>query len=486
MGDDLNGTDDENGVVFTDTLFVGVANSVNVTASAPGILDGWIDLNSDGDWDDAGEKVFVSVPLTAGLNTLNFVVPSTATATFATFARFRFSSTGSSNPTGRAINGEVEDYFVPIRELDMGDAAASSFPTLLADNGARHMLVDGYYLGSGVSAESDGQPDSVGVGDDGDDGVQFVGPLAPGQVATVEVSASAPGLLDGWIDFDGDGLVDVGEQVFVSVLLNSGANLLQFSVPISVNIGDVVFARFRFSSVGGLAIGGFAPNGEVEDYAVTVSNGLVGDYNRDDNVDAADYAVWRKTLGTTGIAAYSGADGDGDGSVAQEDYGVWRSHFGYTLPPGSGAIAEVESGIVLAAAEAVTSTPTPAAASVSTPATFESDSVTLAASEVSMSPADNESSFNTVSRFAFDLALAEFGVRPRAIARHVLPRWEAPTDAGAESNAHELLFAHSEFRRHLRSAEGTELSDDRWRDDSSEDSDRELFCELEDVLLAGF
>ena len=94
LGDDLTRTDDENGVVFADTLFVGVANSVNVTASAAGLLDGWIDFNNDGDWNDAGEKIFVSVPLVAGVNALNFVVPSTATATFATFARFRFSSTG--------------------------------------------------------------------------------------------------------------------------------------------------------------------------------------------------------------------------------------------------------------------------------------------------------------------------------------------------------------------------------------------------------
>ena len=38
-----------------------------------------------------------------------------------------------------------------------------------------------------------------------------------------------------------------------------------------------------------------------------------GDYNRDLVVDAADYVLWRKTLGTTGVPAFSGADGDGDG-----------------------------------------------------------------------------------------------------------------------------------------------------------------------------
>jgi hypothetical protein len=59
---------------------------------------------------------------------------------------------------------------------------------------------------------------------------------------------------------------------------------------------------------------------------------LPGDYNLNSTVDAADYVVWRKTLGTSGVPAYSGADGDGDATIDQGDYGVWRSQFGSTLP----------------------------------------------------------------------------------------------------------------------------------------------------------
>ena len=54
-------------------------------------------------------------------------------------------------------------------------------------------------------------------------------------------------------------------------------------------------------------------------------------------VDAADYVVWRKMLGVTGVPPYSGADGSGNSTIGEEDYGVWRSRFGQTLPPGSGA-----------------------------------------------------------------------------------------------------------------------------------------------------
>ncbi len=51
---------------------------------------------------------------------------------------------------------------------------------------------------------------------------------------------------------------------------------------------------------------------------------LIGDYNHNGIVDAADYVTWRKGLGTT---------------YTQSDYDVWRAHFGETAGSGSGAIA---------------------------------------------------------------------------------------------------------------------------------------------------
>jgi hypothetical protein len=68
---------------------------------------------------------------------------------------------------------------------------------------------------------------------------------------------------------------------------------------------------------------------------------LPGDYNRDDSVDAADYVVWRKTLGQSGLVPYSGADGDGDGNVLQADLDVWRANFGNTGHGSGSATAPV-------------------------------------------------------------------------------------------------------------------------------------------------
>jgi hypothetical protein len=56
---------------------------------------------------------------------------------------------------------------------------------------------------------------------------------------------------------------------------------------------------------------------------------LPGDYNDDDSVDAADYVVWRKTLGqNTSIG--TGADGNADGTINPADFDVWRAKFGDT------------------------------------------------------------------------------------------------------------------------------------------------------------
>jgi len=70
---------------------------------------------------------------------------------------------------------------------------------------------------------------------------------------------------------------------------------------------------------------------------------LPGDYNFNYVVDAADYSVWRDTLGSTVDLR---ADGSGavvgvpDGVVDQLDYDFWKAHFGNVLGAGGGALAE--------------------------------------------------------------------------------------------------------------------------------------------------
>jgi hypothetical protein len=67
-------------------------------------------------------------------------------------------------------------------------------------------------------------------------------------------------------------------------------------------------------------------------------NPLPGDYNANGEVDAADFVLWRKTLGTI-VPPSTGADSSGNGVVDQSDYLVWKANYGETLPPiGAGAL----------------------------------------------------------------------------------------------------------------------------------------------------
>lgn len=56
--------------------------------------------------------------------------------------------------------------------------------------------------------------------------------------------------------------------------------------------------------------------------------GIRGDYNRDGRVDAADYVVWRKTVGQSPTYSGDGADGNVDGVINADDYNVWKANFG--------------------------------------------------------------------------------------------------------------------------------------------------------------
>ncbi len=75
--------------------------------------------------------------------------------------------------------------------------------------------------------------------------------------------------------------------------------------------------------------------------------GIRGDFNRDGIVNAADYTVWRNSLGQE-ITSGTGADGNVDGMVDEADYEVWKSHFGDVWLDGFG---EQESFFAAAAPE---------------------------------------------------------------------------------------------------------------------------------------
>jgi hypothetical protein len=94
--------------------------------------------------------------------------------------------------------------------------------------------------------------------------------------------------------------------------------------------------------------------GTGNDIAVTVASvALIGDYNADGFVDAADYTVWRDAAGTSGVA-YAGADGNGDGVVDDGDHVVWAAHYGASLETAMAQAVPEPAGVVLAVLTLVT------------------------------------------------------------------------------------------------------------------------------------
>ncbi len=65
------------------------------------------------------------------------------------------------------------------------------------------------------------------------------------------------------------------------------------------------------------------------------STPLLGDYNHNGRVDAADYTVWRNSLGQMGSDL--DADGNGNDEIDAGDYDVWKMHFGESGGSGSSA-----------------------------------------------------------------------------------------------------------------------------------------------------
>jgi len=298
VGDDLDifypsSGDDEDGVILPPSVQPGQSVVAIITASVAGFLDAWIDFNNNCSWADPGDHVLASVPLNAGINDIFIEIPCDAEPG-QTYARFRFRTTpGPISYDGLVADGEVEDYTIliediPCDEYDFGDAPDSPpvgffYPTLLVNNGARHLIVPGVYLGALIDAEPDGQPTLPADGDDingvdDEDGVNFLTTLTQGQSATMNVIASVNGFLDVWIDYNQDGTwLGAGEHVFAIQPLVAGGNLLNFTVPASAVAGNT-YARFRFrTSSFSINFDGLVLDGEVEDYMVHIDEFQTGE-----------------------------------------------------------------------------------------------------------------------------------------------------------------------------------------------------------------
>ncbi len=170
--DDVNGAlpDDEDGLVNPAAdlaLTMGAQTTINVrvtnTTGTAALLNGWIDYNADGEFDNAIERASVEVP--NGTNNvivnLDFsAVPSGFTGK--TYARFRLSTDPAAGyATGAATDGEVEDYLVTITAPSSGTAESSKNQKIASGIGGGPSLANDDRFGSSLSALGDLDGDGV-------------------------------------------------------------------------------------------------------------------------------------------------------------------------------------------------------------------------------------------------------------------------------------------------------------------------------------
>lgn len=354
-GDDLDGSDDEDGVILPAQILIGQTASFEVLPSVSGFLNAWIDFDRDGSF-GSNEKIAdrLSVGGFGDTNIVAFTVPNDAIPSdFGTHSRWRFSTTYDTlsptndlEPNQFPPDGEVEDHLVFISQAtryEWGDAPAP-FPTIHADNGAQHVYDPGVLLGDRVDADPNGQPTPNSDGDDtdgedDDDGVRFLNDLVPGGDARVELTTVNGGTVNAWIDFNGDGVWDPqSEAVVAGRQLSPGTTVVNFPVPEDAKVDpeNPTFSRWRITTdtsillpTGG-APDGFIPNGEVEDHSVFIVNPTVrGDFNGDRRVDHDDIGEACRTFNQAGQPT----DLNGDGRTDKDDldiliHDILGTHYG--------------------------------------------------------------------------------------------------------------------------------------------------------------
>ncbi|EAQ77368.1 GEVED domain-containing protein [Blastopirellula marina] len=189
------------------------------------------------------------------------------------------------------FTGNETSFFIRVGGLlDFGDAP-DSYGTLFTSDGARHGIREGFFLGDGIDSELDGKPSDGADGDNFDDGIVFeetsssgTGLIQSGGSSVIYVEATVPlnetnyGFLQAWLDYDGNGVFDDDEMVLNRALNVNATNGANFGLGQKFTLDDIpddaiagqTYMRFRYSSTGGLAATGFAEDGEVQDYEVTI------------------------------------------------------------------------------------------------------------------------------------------------------------------------------------------------------------------------
>ena len=140
-GDDRTGRDDEDGVTFPD-MIQGTRVTVRIGIVGSGRLNGWMDWNGDGEFDDLNEKVASNISRSTGPFNLSVNVPADAIAYKPVYVRFRYGPNGLTS-TGSATYGEVEDYMIKIICAQVGQPKVGEITQPTCDVPTGSIILEG-------------------------------------------------------------------------------------------------------------------------------------------------------------------------------------------------------------------------------------------------------------------------------------------------------------------------------------------------------
>jgi uncharacterized protein YkwD len=130
--------------------------------------------------------------------------------------------------------------------------------------------------------------------------------------------------------------VDVEGSPFYALSSTSGG----YSIPVPQDGAyDVAFTGGGFASYSTSATVASGKNVKV-DYLAMAAPLLLGDYNNDGFVNAADYTVYRNRR--SGIGGTTLPNDAGAAGVTIDDYNYWKAHYGDSIPGGGAAVAVPE------------------------------------------------------------------------------------------------------------------------------------------------
>jgi hypothetical protein len=130
---------------------------------------------------------------------------------------------------------------------------------------------------------------------------------------------------------------DGGGHIRIAQAFSEPSGIIDASEELGFLPGSVLLSSIQGTSAGGGA-----------QLAVLISPtanviARTGDYNENGVVDAADYTVWRDSLGQTGPGL--AADGNLNNQIDAGDYVVWKAHFGQSALSGAAGAWTSEAAV---------------------------------------------------------------------------------------------------------------------------------------------